>query len=256
MLTASKYLLAGAALTLAAGCSGSRTDRPVVTTRDDGQVSASPAGTEAARHGKTLVRLVNAMPSTRAIDVSGEDRTLFIGTGYKGVTPYKEVSDNVVNFRLRAAGSDSVLADNHETMRDGSRYTIIAYPGDKGDPNLKIIRDELSPAAGKARIRVINAAPDLGTVDVAMQGQKVPLFANLREGVEAGFVDIDPVNGTVDIRSSTKIKQPAQLRDQHFEAGRTYTIVLAGWGTRQIDAITFDDAVTASAPILSLFNRP
>ncbi len=256
MYTVSKYLLTGAALALAVGCGGSKTDRPVVTTKDNGQTSASPAGTEVARHGKTLVRLVNAMPSKRAIDVSSDDRTLFTGTTYKTVTAYETVGDNLVTFRLRSAGTDSVLTDNHETMRDGNRYTVIAYPNDKGEPRLRILRDELLPAAGKARIRVINAAADLGTVDIAMQGQKIPLFANVREGVEAGFVDIDPASGTLDIRSNVKTKHPIQLKDQHFEAGRTYTIVLAGWGTSDIDAITFDDLVTAESPNLSLMNRP
>jgi uncharacterized protein DUF4397 len=256
MNTASNYLISGAALALAVGCGGSKTDRPVITTKDNGQTSASPAGTDVARKGKTLVRLVNAMPSKHAVDVSSDDRTLFTASAYKSVTAYQEIGDNLVTFRLRSAGTDSVLTDNHETMRDGNRYTVIAYPSDKGEPQLKVLRDELTPPVGKARIRVINAAADLGTVDIALQGQKRPLFANVREGVEVGFVDIDPTRGTLDIRSDAKTKHPIELKDLQFEAGRTYTIVLAGWGTRNIDAITFDDLVTSEAANFSLMSRP
>lgn len=256
MLTALKHLMTGAAVMLAAGCAGGKTDRPVVTTKDNGQTSSSPAGTDIARQGKTLVRLVNALPSKTAVDVSGDDRTLFIATPYRTVTSYQEIGDNVVTFRLRAAGTDGVLTDNQETMRDGGRYTVVAYPNDKGQPQLRILRDELVPAPGKARIRVINAAADLGTVDIAMQGQKSPFFSNLREGVEAGFVDIDPTSGNLDIRSDVKTKYPVQLKDVRFEAGRAYSIVLAGWGTAKIDAITFDDAVTTETPNLTLLGRP
>ena len=242
MRTATKLITTGLALVTTMACSGAKTDRPVVTTAD-GEAKASPSGTEMAKEGKSLVRLVNAIPGKTGIDVSSEDRTVFSGVDYKAVTSYAEIRDNAVTFRLRSAGHDSTLADNKEMMTDGYRYTIVALPGEKGEPRMRILRDEVVPDSGKARIRVINAAPDIGAVDVAMQGQKDALFNSVHYGSEAGFTDITPTSATIEVRSDLKTRKPLLLKNRHFMAGKAYTIVLTGWGTGGIDAVTFDDAV-------------
>ena len=254
MLNTSKFIATGLAVALAAGCGGGKTDRPVAT-NSDGSSSASPAGTDVAKQGKSLVRLVNALPAKQDVDVSGDDRMVFSGVEYKKVTPYAEMRDNLVTFRLRPAGRDSVLADNHETLTDGYRYTIVALPGEHGEPRMRILRDEVVPDAGKARIRVINAAPDIGEIDVAMQGQKDALFSGVNYGSEAGYKDIDPTTSTIDIRSDLRTRRSIQLKNMTFEAGKAYTIVLAGWGTNAIEAITFDDS-TINQTNLSLEARP
>lgn len=242
MPVTTKLLTTGLALAATMACAGAKTDRPVVTTAD-GESKASPSGTEMAKEGKSLVRLVNAIPGKAGIDISSEDRTVFTGIDYKGVTSYAEIRDNAVTFRLRATGHDSSLADNKEMMTDGYRYTIVALPGEKGEPRMRILRDEVVPDSGKARIRVINAAPDIGNVDVAMQGQKDALFHNVHYGTEAGFTDIAPTSATLEVRSDLKTRKPLLLKNMHFVAGKAYTIVLSGWGTGGIDAITFDDTL-------------
>ena len=243
MLRSTQYLATGLALVATVACGGAKTENPVVTSRGGDSV-ASPSGTQMAKEGKSLVRLVNAIPGKNAIDISGADRTVFTAIGYQGVTSYAEIRDNRVDFRLRSAGTDSALATNHEMMTDGYRYTIVALPGEKGEPLMRILRDEVVPDSGKTRIRVINASPDIGNVDVAMQGAKTPLFANVHYGAEAGYTDMMPMNGTVEVRSDVKTRKPLLIKNLHFEAGKAYTIVLAGWGTGVINAIMFDDTMT------------
>lgn len=249
MLNGHRPFLAALALAGALGCKGAKTDQPVVTTANGGSAE-SPSGQQAAGAGKSLVRLVNAIPSRQSIDVSGADRTVFSAIPYKGVTPYAELRENMVTFRLRVAGGDSAVADNSQAMSDGYRYTIVALPGSKGEPSMRILRDEVVPDSGKARIRVINAAPDIGNVDVAMQGQKDPLFGGVHYGTEAGYMDIAPTSGALEIRSDLKTKKPLLLKSMNFAAGKAYTIVLAGSARGGIDAITFDDTETGG--VLSL----
>lgn len=245
MRNTSKVVATGLALAVTLACSGAKTEKPVLTS-NDGQTQASPSGTEMAKEGKSLVRLVNAIPAKKGIDVSGGDRTVFTDIAYKSVTPYAEIRNNMVNFRLRSSGTDSSLANNNEAMTDGYRYTIVALPGMKGEPSMRVLRDEVVPDSGKARVRVINAAPDIGNVDVAMQGQKDPIFGGVGYGTEAGYKDIEPVSGTIEIRSDLKTRKPLLLKNMKFEAGKAYTIVLAGWGTGGIDAIAFDDTMAGS----------
>jgi len=78
------------ALTLLAGCTGSsKTKEPVVST-SGGKTAVSEAGTPVARRGKSLVRVVNAIPGDGTIDISGDDRTVFYDVAYRTVTPYTE----------------------------------------------------------------------------------------------------------------------------------------------------------------------
>jgi hypothetical protein len=240
------FSTAAALLFIAACKGGARTDTPVTTTAG-GQSSTSPSGVAAAAQGKSMVRLVNAVPG-QTVSVTGDEAPVFASVAYKTVTPYVEVKDNVIKFRLRAAGAaagDQALAENTETLADGSRYTIVALPGDNGHASLHVMRDEVIPDAGKARIRVINAAPDLGDVDVAVGSTRNALFDKVGFGHEAGPKDVDPVSMAIAIRNAHNA--PVRVHTMTLAAGRSYTIVLAG-RTGSFEGITFDDAVQGLVP--------
>jgi hypothetical protein len=199
-----------------------------------------------------MVRLVNALPANQSIDVSGDDRTLFTAVPYKKVTAYVEVKDNQVTFRLRPAAKDSAIADNSEMMADGNRYTIVALPDDKGGATMRILRDEVVPDSGKARIRVINASPGIKDADVALQGQKDPIFSDVDYATEAGYKDITPTTATLEIRQDDPNARPILVKNLHLEAGKAYTIVLTGWKSKPVEVITFDDSETGGIAGLSL----
>jgi len=245
------FMTALVAIGLSASCKGARTDRPVATNAG-GDTTLSPSGDSAAGQGRSMVRLVNALPANQSIDVSGDDRTIFSAVSYKKVTPYVEVKDNRVTFKLFPAAKDSSIADNSEMMADGNRYTIVALPDDKGGATMRILRDEVVPDSGKARIRVINASPGVKDADVALQGQKDPLFSDIDYKSEAGYKDITPVTATVEIRGDDPNSKPILLKNVHFEAGKAYTIVLTGWKTKPVEVITFDDSETGGMAGLSL----
>lgn len=229
-------------LALIAGCAGAKTEQPVVTTSGDGKTT-SAAGTEAAKRGKSLVRFVNAVPGETGLDLSADERTTFYNVEFKTVTPYTEIGDNLVKFELRGADSDSVLANNTESMGDGYRYTIVAMPTSDNQYKLRVLRDEVVTDSGKARIRVINAAPGLPDADVLVAGQKDPLFDNVAFGTEAGFKDVAPATATVEIRGNDNPTPPIRLRNVALTSGKAYTIVIAAAKPRGIVAITFNDVV-------------
>ncbi len=233
---------AGLVLVLVAGCAGAKTEKPVVTTSGEGK-STSVAGTEAAKRGKSLIRFVNAVPDGPGLDLSADERTTFYNVEFKTVTPYTEIGDNLVKFELRGANSDSVLANNTESMGDGYRYTLVAMPTSDSQIKLRVLRDDIVPEMGKARVRVINAAPGVPDADVLLSGQKDPLFDNVAFGVEAGFKDVEPTTATVEIRGNDNPTPPIRLRNVTLSAGKAYTIVIAAAKPRGIQTITFNDAV-------------
>jgi hypothetical protein len=252
MLIGSNLLLAGVVLAVSCGGSHARTR----AARSDEPATASAPGNAAVKTSTSLVRLVDALPSVRAIDLTDDDHELVSDAAYRTISSFREMQGRRVTLRVRVAGTDRVLVSNPAVMENGYRYTIVAYPGDHGEARIQVLRDELVPNAGKARIRVINAAPELGMAAVALHGQRSSLFDNVATPVEARYRDIDPTLGSLEIRSDVKTRKPLQLRDQQFVAGRAYTVVLVGRGTGRIDAITFDDTVITAPMDLTWMARP
>jgi hypothetical protein len=240
----SPWSTAGAVLSLAlaAACTGTRTKEPVVT-KAGNKTAVSEAGTTAAKRGKSLVRVVNAIPGDGTIDILGDDRTVFFEVGYKTVTPYTEIGDNVVKFQLRPTGALASTADNTETLLNGNRYTIIALPNKDGGTKLSIVKDDVVPDSGKARLRVFHAAPGLAEVDVMLEGQKDPVFDNLGFGTEAGFKDLDPATATVLVRRHNPPTNVLRLQKVHLEAGKAYTVIVTGAASASLTTITITDAI-------------
>jgi hypothetical protein len=162
------------------------------------------------------------------------------------------VGDKTADFKLLpgTAATGTPAAENHELLSNGGRYTVLALPEQDGSgANLKVMRDELTPGAGKAQVRVIHAAPGVGEIDVVLGGAKDPLFNNVNYGNEAGFKDIDPAAGAVTISSADKHKRLVSVPNAKFEAGKSYTIVVTGSPMSKVEAITFNDALTPSEPV-------
>jgi len=237
----------GTVCILAAGCGGgAQTDKPVATTTTRG-TSTSPSGDATDARGTSQVRLVSALPAAQRIDLASENGVVFSAVPYKTVTPYKALTDNAAKFSIRSAGATSeTLADNNEAMADGRRYTLVALPEEKGKgAQLKAFRDEVVPDAGKAKVRVIHAAPNFGEVDVQFAGQKDALFEDIDFGHEAGYKEIDPQSGTLQLRrdggENAKNVKVIDAGRMQFEAGRAYTLVVAGANPARPDVIKFVD---------------
>ncbi len=204
----------------------------------------TPSGTDAARTGRSMVRVVNALPSGKKVDVTGDDRTLFSGVNYKQVTPYAQVRDSLIALRALAADDNQLLADDREMMLDGVRYTALILPGDNGATQIRVVRDDVAADPGKARIRVINASPSVKSADFAVLGEKAALFQGADFTDEAGYKDVAPATITLDVRVNAKSVKPMILKPVHLEAGKAYTIVILGGRGAPAEAINVEDGVS------------
>jgi uncharacterized protein DUF4397 len=172
--------------------------------------------------------VVNAIPAG-AVTVLAGDSATFTGVAYKTATEFREIPDDRFNFKLGSA--DKPLAENRENLNGGGHYTIVAMPdaGGADKRNLRVLDDDLKPVpADKARIRLINAIPGDLEVSLYIRGREDPLFDGVNFKSEAGWSEIDPVAGTLEVRPEGKKNVLASLPSAKFEGGRSYTFVLAG----------------------------
>ena len=227
---------------LGAACTPAK-DSAVTTTTDQG-VSASPSGKVAAQRDHSMIRVVNAVPNGPDMTLLADERTIFDKVAGSEVTAYKEMGDNAVKFSVRRSDQPSAAGEavNREVMGDGQRYTAVVLPADThGEMGLRVLHDELTPAAGKARIRVIHAAAGAGEVDIAMTGHTDELFSGINYGNEAGYKDVDPTFGTLEVRRKNERLQLATVKDMKLEPGTAYTVVIVGGPKLPLKALTFED---------------
>lgn len=232
-------------LLLAAACSReSAQTQNTRTSSSESDRSTAPASADVNQRDNALVRVVAAIPDGRSVDILADDRVVFEDLGYKTVTEYRELPSDRFTFWVRPAGQagGKLLAENSEGLSSGSHYTLVAYDKD-GKAELVIFSDNLiPPPSGKAKVRVIHAAPEIGGVDVYAVGRDT-LFSGVNSGTESNYSEVDPMEVTLQIHPEGKQNALLNVNKVRFEAGSVYTIVLVGHAQRspRLEAIRIED---------------
>ena len=197
------------------------------------------------------MRVVHAIPYGSALDVFAGDLVVFDAINFKSVTSYRALDRKRYAFALRPAGMTRVkpLASNTEALQDGGYYTVFALPGDGRSAHLRIVNDKLDrPADGKLRLRLVHAGDGVGTVDVRATAGAGTLFEGVGFQTISDYAEVGTVNGPIEIRGPGG--EPVfTLPNAHLEAGRFYTLVLAGSArsTPALEAFIIEDTL-ASPP--------
>jgi hypothetical protein len=238
-------LLAGGAVFVVGACKDNR-DTGAVSTKTAEGTSAAPASDMAENRDVALVRVINAIPAGGLVTILAGDSAAFSGVAYKTATPFREIRDDRLNFKLGSA--ENPLAENRENLSGGGHYTIVAMPdaGGAEKRNLRVLEDDLQPVAPeKARVRVINAVPGDLEISVFVRGREDAIFDGVNFKSEAGWDEIDPIAGTLEIRPQGKKNVLASLPNVKFEGGKSYTFVVSGTPAKP-EIIRIEDDVAKS----------
>lgn len=246
-LVSNFHAIAIAAVLLSLGCDRSETRTAAVTTNSPAGSSTAPSSTSAASRDEALVRVVHAMPFAPAMDIFAGDLVLFDAVNFKSVTSYRALDGKRYAFALRPAGMTNAkpLASNTEGLDDGSYYTVFALPGENRSAHMRVVHDKLiRPADGKLRLRIVHAGDGVAAVDVRATGTDGMLFSSVAFQTVSDYEDIGPVNGPVEIRAAGGAPI-VTLPNAHLEAGRFYTLVLAGSSrsTPALEAFIIEDTL-------------
>ena len=236
------YLLTSGAILLTAACNKGR-ETGAVTSKTSQGTSNTPSSETLEKRDLALFRVVNAIPGDAGATIYAGDSAAFSGVSYKTATEFHRIPDDRFDFKL--GSKDNPLAENRENLSGGGHYTIVAMPdaGGADKRNLRVLDDDLKPVSpDKARVRVINAVPGDLEISVYVRGKKDPLFDGINFKSEAGWSEIDPVAGTLEIRPEGKKNVLASQPNVKFEGGKSYTFVVAGRAAKP-DLIKVEDIV-------------
>lgn len=223
-------MLAGGAVIVTAACNETR-ETGTVTSKADGKTSTAPAAEAVEEKDMALVRVVNAIPGGAPISIWAGDSAAFTAVAYQKATAYREIPDNMFNFQIKSSAEGKALAENRENLKDGGHYTIVALPDQGGADkrNLRVLDDELKPVAPeKARVRFLNGVAGDTDVDLLIKGREEPLFDGVNFRSEAGWSEVDPITGTLEVRPDNDKTILAKLGNAKLEGGKSYTFVLSG----------------------------
>lgn len=126
------------------------------------------AGTEDKT--KAHVRLVNASSGYSALQLQLGDTTVVSSAAYGDSADYHDVDKGTADASVSRPGSATVLSTTSVSLDKNQHYSLLAY-GKSGElATLLLDENEAAADSGKAKVRVVNAAPDAGSVDVFITG--------------------------------------------------------------------------------------
>ncbi|MFK0401109.1 DUF4397 domain-containing protein [Microbacterium sp. NPDC090225] len=173
------------------------TAAPLPATAADG-ISPTSTVPAATTEQAGWLRLGHLSPDTKSVDVrvsavsGGSILFELDGVGYGDVSAYEELPSGTYTVSMvpsGAAGSDVPVISETVTIDAGTATTVAAY-GPTDDLQVRSFDDDLSePAAGSARIRLIQASTITTEVDVTTaQGDAIARDA--KAGSATGYAEI------------------------------------------------------------------
>jgi hypothetical protein len=238
-----QFALAAAVL-VAAAC---QKDSSPIKTTSSGETNVSPPADSMKASDKALVRIVNATKDGK-VSVQLGTAELFNDVKSGSVTDYREVTGTLADFTVRAAGHPEgiKIAEKERVLRDGNRYTVLLIAEDVSKSTLHVIKDEVISEDGKARLRVLHAAPGGPEFDISIKGAPDKLFTDVGFMKEAGYKDLTPEIVTVEFRAKGKPQLLLTVPKLDLKQGTATTIVVTG--AAKLGYFTFNDAQMAKTP--------
>lgn len=232
-----------AAFTVFAVVACNNKDDAVIKTTSDLEANMSVSADSADARGNSLVRMVNVGNIGHEVALMLGDQLLFEHIQVSAVSDYQEVAANMAKFSVHKVGSPdtAVLAQNNETLVNGNRYTVFLIAEDVAKNTLRVVKDEVIPDSGKARIRVVHAAYGGPELDISVANAKDALFSGVNFKSEVGYKDVDPAKVVLEVRAKNEPKVLLRLPAMDLLSGTATTVVITG--ASKLAFFTFTDAI-------------
>ncbi len=191
------------------------------------------------------VRFVQAAPDRAQgqLAVKRDGRTTRIGAPVRfgAAGTYNEVEPGTVTLEALAPEGRTAAEAPSQPLEAGERYTVMLLGGDQG-PKIKLFRDA-EPEAGRAKVRVIQAAPELGGPTIELSGRVIARRADFEQATPD--VALPPGAYDLSLRRPGPGGEPILAqRNIALAAGTTSTAFVVGTqGQRTRALIVTDDTL-------------
>ena len=161
-----------------------------------------------SNNGNAQLRIVNAFSEAAALNVSVASTSVATGLPFQGLTQYTSISSGTPLITVGVSGASTTLINTTYTISSGTNYTYIVF-GPLTGVSAILSNDAFNdPGNGFFSLRVVNAAPGSGAVDVyvttpgADLASSAPSLTNIAYGVTSVFSPI-AIGTSFEIRVTT-----------------------------------------------------
>ena len=197
---------------------------------------------------RVVVRFVHAVPGAGEAELqisSARGGGSSVGRARFGeATSYRGVPSGPISWRLVGTASNRVLDAGRAVLRDGS-YTVVALARKPG-AELIAFPDQAG-APGKARLRLIHAAPGLGTPDLRLDGRIVAPGVRFRQATP--YLVVPPGTHSVAATPPGRSSRVVFRDGLRLVTGEAATGIVIGTDGQRTRIVTLrDGASPATAP--------
>lgn len=174
------------------------------------------------------VKVVNAAFQAGAVNQLNDGITATTNVAYPGTTStyYSLLAGtHTVTFESNATPG-AAIATSSETF-NASTDTTLMLSGANGSLTITALPDhDIPPKSGTARVRVVNASPDVPAFDLAVDD--VVVAANVGYTQASAYFDTSDSNHKVEFRVPGTTTSLLTLDSQQFGSGQVSTLYLVG----------------------------
>jgi len=199
----------------------------------------------AAADSPSQIRAIHASPDTPAVDVYLDAATVVPALAFGNASGYLPVTTGTHDIRVFAAGADPtvdrpfIAAPGTQIPAD-ARLSIVAAGMFASIRAVTVNDASPPPAAGGAKLRLVNVGADTLRVDLAAAG--TVLFPNTSFGTITPYREVAAQSATLDVRPAGETK-PLISTTVRPEAGSNSSVYLMSLGVVK----TFVDTTAAMA---------
>jgi len=190
-------------------------------------------------------KVLNGTSLGAPLNVFVDGTLVLANVPFGGVSNYQKVAAGTRVITVQSAATPGATLLTVVATLEPATDTSIAVSGPAGALRSLVLTDNNLPsAAGRARVRFVNASPDLAAMDVYVNFSKT--FSNVASNTASPYSELvaDPFAGTAyefDFNlagtSTPLLKLPGVL----LAAGKTYTVYVVGSAAAPQGVVSTDD---------------
>jgi hypothetical protein len=166
-------------------------------------LAALPASA-VTQESQAMVRVVHLAAGVPDADVYVDGTKVVAAVPFKTASKYHRMPASTHTLTVRRAGStanSAPVASARVTVQPGTPYTLVLL-GAPQQLQVRVAKDDFSaPPSGKAKLRIVNAAPQSPPLDIGVAGGPT-LFHNVTFGMVSNFVTIPAGRFSLEVRAA------------------------------------------------------
>jgi uncharacterized protein DUF4397 len=177
------------------------------------------------------IKVLNGTSLGAPLNVFVDGNLTLANIPFGGVSNYEPVPTGTRTITVQSAATPGATLLTVVTTLPSATDTSIAVSGSAGALRSLVLTDNNLPSAtGRARVRFVNASPDLAAMDVYVSFVKV--FTNVASNTASPYSEIvADINGTIyefDFNVAGTVTPVLKLPGITISSGKTYTIYVVG----------------------------